>query len=201
MWLERHRARQSGEPQPERWSRLGWRAALLYLVLPLGLAAQSSPYTLYQHKALYLFNFAKYTEWPKEAFADENAPFVLGILGQDPFRSDIDIIKGKTLKGRKLVVRNFRSVEDVTGCHLLFICSSETNNLPQILQALGNAHILTIAEADGFLEQSGMINLVPEQKSSGTQVVGFEINQAAAAKANLKMDTQLLKLAKRTKSS
>src|SRR6266581_5323115 len=78
--------------------------ALLLLVWPLGLLAQSSPYTLYQHKALYLFNFAKYTEWPKEAFSDDSAPFVLGILGQDPFRSDIDIIKGKTIKGRRLVV-------------------------------------------------------------------------------------------------
>jgi len=179
-----------------------FRVAMLALLLwPLGAAAQSSPYTLYQHKALYLFNFAKYTEWPKEAFPDENAPFVLGILGQDPFRSDIDIIKGKTIKGRKLVVRNFRSVEEVTGCHLLFISSSETNNLAQILRVLDHAHILTIAEAEGFIEQSGMINLVPEQKSPGTQVVGFEINQAAAEKAKLKMDTQLLKLAKRTKSS
>jgi hypothetical protein len=176
-------------------------AVLAILFWPLELAAQSSPYTLYQHKALYLFNFAKYTEWPKEAFPDERAPFVLGILGQDPFRSDIDIIKGKTIKGRKLVVRYLHSVEEANGCHLLFISSSETNNLAQILRTLDHAHILTIAEADGFIEQSGMINLVPEQKSPGTQVVGFEINQAAAAKANLKMDTQLLKLARRTKGS
>ena len=84
---------------------------------------------------------------------------------------------------------------------MLFISSSETNNLAQILHALDHAHILTIAEADGFIEQNGMINLVPEQKNPGTQVVGFEINQAAAAKANLKMDTQLLKLARRTKGS
>src|SRR2546425_702207 len=97
------------------------------IVFSAGLQAQTSPYTPYQHKALYLFNFAKYTEWPREAFPDDNAPFVLGILGNDPFRSDIDIIKGKTLKGRKLVVRYFNSVHDVTGCHMLFICSSETN--------------------------------------------------------------------------
>src|SRR6267142_4422997 len=76
-------------------------------------AAQTSPYTLYQHKALYLFNFAKYTEWPKHAFADDNAPFVLGILGKDPFHADIDIIKGKTIKGRKLVVRYFDFMQEV----------------------------------------------------------------------------------------
>src|ERR1051325_10065707 len=127
-------------------------APLLSLVVfSTELHSQSSPYTPYQHKALYLFNFAKYTEWPKEAFADDNAPFVLGILGQDPFKSDIDIIKGKTVKGRKLVVRKFGSIQEVTGCHLLFICSSETNNLGQILQAVEHSSILTIAEADGFL--------------------------------------------------
>ena len=162
--------------------------------------AQTSPYTPYQHKALYLFNFAKYTEWPKEAFTDDNAPFVLGILGQDPFKSVIDIIRGKTIKGRRLVVKKFSSIQEVTNCHLLFICSSETNNLAQILHAVDHLSILTISEADGFIEHSGMINLVAEQKTAGTQVVAFEINQAAAEKANLRLDTQLLKLARRTKS-
>ena len=164
------------------------------------LHAQTSPYTPNQHKALYLFNFAKYTEWPPDAFSDENAPFVLGILGKDPFHSDIDIIKGKIIKGRKLVVKYFSSVQEATGCHMLFICSSETNNLGTILEKLDHSRILTVAEAEGFIEQSGMINLVLEQKSPGSQVVSFEINQEAAKKANLKLDTQLLKLAKRTKS-
>jgi len=173
----------------------------LLMVFSIGLRAQTSPYTPYQHKALYLFNFAKYTEWPKEAFADDSAPFVLGILGKDPFERDIDIIKGKTIKGRKLVPRYFRSVQEVTKCHLLFICSSEANKLPQILQAVEHSSILTIAEAEGFIEQRGMINLVAEQKTAGSQVVSFEINQAAAEKANLKLDTQLLKMARRTKAN
>src|SRR2546430_264164 len=91
------------------------------VVGPDWLAAQTSPYTPYQHKALFLYNFAKYTGWPKEVFADDNAPFVLGILGKDPFGKDIDIIKGKTVKGRKLEVRYFSNVAEVTGCQLLFI--------------------------------------------------------------------------------
>jgi len=183
-------------------ARLGGLALAVTLVaLSSGeVAAQTSPYTLYQHKALYLFNFAKYTEWPKQAFADDNAPFLLGILGTDPFHADIDIIKGKTIKGRKLVIRYFHFVQEVTNCHLLFICASETNNLAQILQAVEHLSILTISEADGFIEHSGMINLVAEQKTAGSQVVAFEINQAAAEKANLRLDTQLLKLARRTKS-
>ena len=196
MWVRKHQARGA--------SRYVSLVSILmlapFLQNQIRVWAQTSPYTPNQHKALYLYNFAKYTEWPPEAFADDTAPFVLGILGKDPFRSDIDIIKGKTIKGRKLVVRYCSSIQEVTGCHLLFICSSETNNLPQILHSL-RPHILTIAEASGFIEQNGMINLVSEQKVSGSQVVTFEINQEAAKKANLKFDTQLLKLARKTKNS
>ena len=170
------------------------------VVLSRQAGGQASPYTAYQLKALYLHNFAKYTEWPKEALGDENAPFVLGILGKDPFGKAIEIIEGKSIKGRKLKVKHFTNVQEVKDCHLLFICSSETDRLPQILKALEKSSILTIAEVEGFLQHSGMINLVAEQKSAGSQSVAFEINRAAAEKANLKLDTQLLKLAKRVKS-
>jgi len=174
--------------------------ALCALVAPARLAAQTSPYTPYQHKALYLYNFAKFTEWPKEAFADENAPFVLGILGQDPFGKDIEIIKGKTVKNRRLEVKYYSTVQEIAGCHLLFISSSETGRLAETLKALEKSSVLTIAETEGFLEQSGIIKLVAEQKTSGSQTVAFEINLVAAGKANLKLDTQLLKLARQVKS-
>ena len=179
----------------------GLAVALCVIALfPRQTAAQASPYTPYQLKALYLHNFAKYTEWPKEALGDENAPFVLGILGKDPFGKDIEIIEGKSIKGRKLKVKHFANVQEVKDCHLLFISSSEADRLPQTLKALEKSSILTIAEVEGFLQLSGMINLMAEQKSPGSQSVAFEINRAAAEKVNLKLDTQLLKLAKRVKS-
>ena len=163
-------------------------------------AAQTASFTPYQVKALIIFKFAKYTEWPKETFASENAPFVLGILGEDPFGADIDIIKGKTIKGRKLEVKHFSSVQEAADCQLLFISRSETDKVPQILKALENSSVLTIAEAEGFIEKRGIINLIAEKKAAGTQTVGFEINQAAAGKANLKFDTQLLQQAKKVKT-
>jgi hypothetical protein len=182
--------------------RLAGLGMLLCLsaALPIPTRAQTSPYTPYQLKALYLHNFAKYTEWPKEVLGDESAPFVLGILGKDPFGKAIEIIEGKPIKGRKLSVKHFSNVQEVKDCHLLFICSSELDRLPHILKALEKSSILTIAEVEGFLQYSGMINLVAEQKSAGSQSVAFEINRAAAEKVNLKLDTQLLKLAKRVKS-
>jgi hypothetical protein len=150
-----------------------------------------------QRKALILYNFAKFTEWPKSAFADDNTPFVIGVLGKDPFGKDIDILQSKTIKGRKLEVRHFSSVEELKECHLLFICASETQDLPRILKRLGTSSILTTAEVRGFIEQEGIINLVPERQPNGTETVGFEVNLLAAEKAKLKLDTQLLKLAKK----
>ncbi len=97
-------------------------------------------------------------------------------------------------------MKYFAKVQEVKDCHLLFISSSETGRLPQTLKALEKSSILTIAEVEGFVQQSGMINLVAEQKTADSQTVGFEINRAAAEKANLKLDTELLKLAKRVKS-
>ena len=158
------------------------------------------PETPYEIRAVFLYKFAQFTDWPKEAFADDNAPFVFGILGKDPFGKDIDIIKNKSVKGRKLVVKYFANVEDATGCQLLFIASSELNRLEQILKALENTSVMTIAEADGFLQANGMINLLTEKKSTGMQSFGFEINLVAAQKANLKLNAELLKWAKQVKT-
>ena len=152
--------------------------------------------TPFEFRAQFLYNFAKYTEWPKEAFPSTNAPFVLGILGKDPFGKGIEIIDGRVIKNRKLVVRRFKTAQEVDGCHLLFISLSETNGLPETIKALDNSSVLTVAELPGFIDHSGMINMVVEQSPAGFQTIGFEINQAAAAQARLKIDAQLLELAK-----
>ena len=68
------------------------------------------------------------------------------------------------------------------------------------MSVIGSSSILTIAETDEFIQQRGMIKLVAEQKTTGAQTVGFEINLPATERASLKLDTQLLKLAKRVKN-
>ena len=174
-------------------------AAFCIVAWPARLAAQSTADILAQRKAAYLFNFAKYTEWPKDAFADDNAPFVLGILGSgkdDPFGKAIDAVKNKKVRGHDIEVKYFADVKQTTNCHLLFICASKTNQLAEILKALENTSVLTVAEADGFLQKSGMINLWVEKSSASALLLNFEINPAAAGRANLKLNTELIRLAK-----
>lgn len=170
--------------------------AAVFLSLAYSHSQTRQAKTPYEFRAQYLFNFAKYTEWPKQAFPAPNSPFVLGILGKDPFGKDIDIINGQLIKSRELVVKYFKTVQEVNGCHVLFICSSEKNGLQATLKALETSSVLTIAEMDGFIQQGGMINMVVEEKTPGFQTIGFEINQAAAEQARLRIDAQLLRLAK-----
>jgi hypothetical protein len=144
----------------------------------------------YQVKAAFLYNFLKFVEWPADGL---NSPTTIcvGILGRDPFDDALESVKGKSAKGRKVVVVHFRTLEEVKGCDLLFICASEKGRLGQILKHAHNSRMLTVADQDGFCEAGGMINLVFVKSR-----VGFEVNVAAATRAKLRISSQLLKLAR-----
>lgn len=195
-------AKNGSIPPPEAWwllRRLVVTAATLgAVVIASGVApAQGAKLTPPQVRLLILYNFAKFTEWPKTAFAHDRAPFVVGVLGKDPFGQSVSILRDKKIRGRELEIRRFTVVEELTECHLLYISSSEMSRLPRILKRLENSNILTTAEVEGFIEQKGIINLVREPQPNGTETVGFEVNLLAAEKANLKLDPELLRLAKR----
>jgi len=175
-----------------------WSFLFPLLVLTGGqaeLAEESLP-SEYQLKAAYLFNFAKFVEWPPEAFPEPTAPFTIGILGEDPFDEDLErTVKGKAVAGRRLVIRHVKALAELKSCHIVFISRSEsrkTGRWREIFKALGAACALTVSEADGFVEAGGMINFVTE----GTRV-RFQINDPAARRAGLKISSKLLNLAKK----
>src|SRR5712691_9030989 len=130
-------------------------------------AADASTLSPYQARAVLVFKIAQFTEWPKEAFESDSAPFVLGILGDDPFKTDIDVINNKTIKGRPLVVKHFSSPQEAAKCQLLFISSSEETRVPKILKALENTSVMTVAEMDRFIERDGIVNLVQQATKGG----------------------------------
>jgi hypothetical protein len=150
----------------------------------------------YQARAVLLFKIAQLTEWPKDAFSSDSAPFVLGILGDDPFKGDIAIVNGKMIKTHPLVVKHCSSLQDAAECQLVFISSSEESRLSKIMKALENKSVMTVAEMDHFTEHDGMINLVQQATAkAGLANLHFEINRAAAEKAKLKINSQLLSFA------
>lgn len=146
----------------------------------------------YQVKAAYLFNFLKFVEYPSESFADPLAPIVIGVVGEDPFGSTLpQVVIGKTVQGRDLIVHVYRTGENLRGAHILFISASERKRLPMILSGLAGSSVLTVSDAPGFLDAGGMIQFLSE---SGR--VRFAISVNAANRAKLKFSSKLLSLAK-----
>lgn len=145
--------------------------------------------TEYQIKAAFLFNFAKFVEWPAEA--DSTLPITIGLIGQDPFGENLDQLAArKVIKGRKLRIKRFRRVSDLEACHILFISQSEKSNMPDILGRIKDLSILTVGEASWFAEQGGIVNLV-----SRNNKVRFQINVEASYRSGLKISSRLLRLA------
>jgi hypothetical protein len=164
----------------------------LTLLLVVGpLPAQDLQPTEYQIKAAFLFNFAKFVQWPPGGFAAPNSPIVIGVLGDNPFHNDLErTIQNKLVDYHPLLIREFHSPAEATNCQILFISASEKKQLPEILKILRGSSILTVSETEGFVEAGGIINFM----QAGTKL-RFQINQESATKAGLKISSKLLSLA------
>jgi len=161
------------------------------LAAPGGVRAQAAGE--YELKAAFLYNFAKFVDWPPAAFPDPNAPFRICVLGKDPFGGSLQAaVTGEEIAGHKLTVAGART----TGCQVLFISRSERDQTAQILAAVKDSPVLTVGDSPGFLEQGGVINFLLEGGK-----VRFEINNEAAGKARLTISSKLLQLARRVVSN
>ncbi len=152
---------------------------------------QQSPVAEYQVKAAFLYNFAKFVEWPEEALGDSTQPIIIGVIGRDPFGADLDrILSAETVKGRPLFIKRFKRGEKPLPCHVLFISSSEEKQLTGILARLAGKCVLTVSGSKRFTRAGGMIRFIVKDDR-----VSFEINVSAAERAGLKISSRLLKLA------
>jgi hypothetical protein len=170
------------------------RNMLLVCFLPIFLAVQarSQSATEYQVKAAFLFNFAKFVEWPGDAFPSGDAPLQICVLGQDPFRGDFEqVIEDKTMNGHRLEIIHPSGVPQARACQILFITPSAKQPLKEILQGLKGASVLSVGDTPGFAKAGGVINFVLEENR-----VRFEINPKAAERAHLKISARLLTVAK-----
>ena len=160
-------------------------------VLTTAAYAQRASSREYAIKAAFIYNFAKFVDWPAQALPESKRSIVIGVLGANPFGSSLASINGKTVKGRTLVVKRVGSLQEARTCQILFISSSEQGRLQAVLKDLGNSSILTIGEMKGFARSGGIINFT----KAGSRI-RFEINTSAAERARLTISSQLLKLAK-----
>lgn len=161
------------------------------LLVGLMLLAGDASAALSEHrlKAVFLFNFSRFVEWPPSAFATADAPFVIGVFGHDPFGSDLDdVARGETVNGRRLLVRRVQTVQDAAACQILFIPESERANLDEILAALTGSNTLTVSDLDGTAQRGAMIRLITDQDR-----IRLRINVESARAAGLIISSKLLR--------
>jgi uncharacterized protein DUF4154 len=144
----------------------------------------------YAVKAAFLFNFAKFVDWPPSKFAAENAPLVIGLVGDDVFGDVLDsTIHRKAVNNHPLVLRRLARGGALKDCHILFVSPSEKDHLAEIIAAVKGSAVLTVSETDQFLDNGGTINFWIE----GDQVK-LEIALGPAEREGLKISSRLLNL-------
>lgn len=171
--------------------RLVCLSAGLALLMAGPAAAQARRASVSEVQAVFLFNFAQFVDWPADAFADSQAPLVIGILGKDPFGSLLDqTVRGETVRGRSFRIDRYRRVDEVKDCHILFISRSESARLNDILAAFKGRPILTVSNADSFDRPGGIIRFILDASR-----IRLSIDLEAAQAARLTFSSKLLRAA------
>lgn len=166
--------------------------AVCFVILAATAAAQSDRAPEYQVKAAFLYNFAKFVDWPSHAFPNPSAPLRICVLGQNPFGDSLrGIVQDKFISGRAISNEQVDSVTQARACHILYISRSEAAGMRQALAYLRNLPVLTVGDSGDFLPLGGVINMVLEQDR-----VRFEISLAAAQRQHLKISSKLLAVAR-----
>jgi hypothetical protein len=153
--------------------------------------ASSVAITESQVKAAYLYNFAKFISWPERAFAKADAPIEICVLDDTSFESTLrEIVFSHTVDGHPLLVVHVTAVADAHDCHILFIPSMQDKQARTLIEAIGNKSIVTVGEAQGFLEEGGIIRFALQEGK-----VRFQVNQRAAAQSGVRISARLLGVA------
>jgi hypothetical protein len=168
---------------------IGVIAALTLICLSVAKTPASSEYEV---KAAFLFHFAQFVEWPEGTFKDAGSPLTYCTIGEDPFHGALAAsLNGKTIEARVLRVQHLKEARQIQGCQILFIGAAENRLIPDVLTAIKGTPVLTVAEAEHFARNGGMIGFLLEGDK-----IRFEINLEAAEHAKLKVSSRLLGLAK-----
>lgn len=172
----------------ERWRGAFAAGLALAALLGTGIAVASGVATESEVKAAFLFNFARYVEWPD---SNEDRPITIGVLGDEDFPPVLErVVRGKEVRDREVQVKRLRDTDDLRSCHIVYIGSDQAARQGEIRQSLSGASVFSVADFGGFAEAGGTANFV----RSGNKV-RFEINEGVARQAGLKVSSRLLRLA------
>lgn len=151
----------------------------------------------YQVKAFFLYNFARYVEWPPQSFKASGDPIVICILGQNPFGGTLNqAIAGKLVEGHPFIIRQISDFPQNGTCHILFVNSTERKRFHMVAGRLKGSGVLSVGETHEFTADGGVISFKVQNGK-----VRFEIDVDAAVREHLRISSKLLSLAQVAKSS
>ena len=179
------------------WVRPVFTISLLTLGIVLSLARQISAQAVEESrvKAAYLYNFAKFVEWPPGVFQHPYDPAVICVVGDERTSGILEpAVFGKRANGRPLEVRRPRSAAELKSCQVLFIGFSDKERIAPLLNGLERSSVLTVGQSDQFIRLGGMINLALKNST-----IELEIDPEASSAAGLKISSRLLVIARLVK--
>jgi hypothetical protein len=145
----------------------------------------------YQVKAVFLFNFTHFIDWPDFAFESPYSTFNIGIIGPDPFGPYLDAaVEGERIGTHVIKVNRYTKLSDIKNCHILYIASQDPDEVRSILEAVKGKNILTVSDTPNFIRWGGMIRFYTEQSR-----IRLQINNTLARSAELKISSKLLRVA------
>lgn len=172
--------------------------AVILLLIGFSLSTQllygQKPAPEYQVKAAFLYKFTRFIDWPTAAFRSPTSPFVIGIIGNDPFGGYIrEIVKGEKVGSHPIIIQQYHNSQEVINCHMLFVNPPATSRVKDIVTAIGGRSILTVSDMENFTAYGGMVNFYKENNK-----IRFEVNVASSRSAHLEISSKLLTVARIT---
>ncbi len=168
-----------------------WRMIIVLLTGSASLSAQTPVAVEYQLKAAFLFNFTKFVEWPADVYSSDQDPFVIGILGGNPFGSFLeDVAAGEKVNGHPLVISYFKNTNEIKRCQILFINKTGQYNVSDILSDLKGKSVLTVGDTPDFLKLGGMVRFF----INASNKVQLQLNPDIAKTVRLQISSKLLRL-------
>jgi len=141
----------------------------------------------YSVKAAFVYNFTKFVEWPEEAYMDANDFIILCIIPDSPNTDVFLSLQDKKVRGKRIIVKKCDKIEELQGCNILFLDSTDKAFIQKVLRETRDRNILTIGHMKGFSQDGGIINFFTEEGR-----LRFEVNLDAAQRADLKLGSQIL---------
>lgn len=151
----------------------------------------------YRAKALFLYNFANFVEWPAEAFTTPEDAILLCLFGNIPFDTFLDNMNGTLIGNRPLRIIRAREIDQIVqGCHILFVGDEQRVLLPEFWRQIKYLYVLSVGEQSAFTERGGIINILRT-----TDRVQFEVNISNAVANGLFISSDLLALARQIRQN